>query len=222
LIVDGFAGCSFSPKWLCRYKLYLKSIFLLSYCLHYVHRADISTQSCTSKNTFQFSAKKLAFFSKPMLWSQFCSSLSKKRQFFRRIFRRKYLKIIISVPGGCRHSVPLCHRSLLITRPRETEESLRGSRSRIWQLSYEHFRPRCVETRVARLLIFIPQIPIGVYFGGLWHGKCWYILWPFGIFYGQLVSFGVIWYIFSRFGMFEPRKIWQPWLQRKAMYCLLD
>jgi hypothetical protein len=30
------------------------------------------------------------------------------------------------------------------------------------------------------------------------------ILWPFGIFYGHLVYF-------SYFGMFGPRKIWQPW-----------
>jgi hypothetical protein len=34
---------------------------------------------------------------------------------------------------------------------------------------------------------------------------------PFGIIYGRLIYFAVIWYIFSRFGMFAPRKIWQPW-----------
>jgi hypothetical protein len=32
----------------------------------------------------------------------------------------------------------------------------------------------------------------------------WYNLYPFGIFCGHLVYF-------SRFGMFGPRKIWQPW-----------
>jgi hypothetical protein len=32
----------------------------------------------------------------------------------------------------------------------------------------------------------------------------WYTLWPFGIVCGNLVYF-------SRFGMFGPRKIWQPW-----------
>jgi hypothetical protein len=41
------------------------------------------------------------------------------------------------------------------------------------------------------------------------------ILSPFGLFYGhfygRLVYFVVIWYIFSRIGMFGPRKIWQPW-----------
>jgi hypothetical protein len=33
----------------------------------------------------------------------------------------------------------------------------------------------------------------------------WYILWTFGMICGHLVYF-------SRFGMFGPRKIWQPWL----------
>jgi hypothetical protein len=32
----------------------------------------------------------------------------------------------------------------------------------------------------------------------------WYYLWPFGIIWGYLVYF-------SRFGMFGPRRIWQPW-----------
>jgi hypothetical protein len=40
----------------------------------------------------------------------------------------------------------------------------------------------------------------------------WYILQSFGVLYDNLVSFGVIWYISPRFGMFEPRKIWQPCL----------
>jgi hypothetical protein len=31
----------------------------------------------------------------------------------------------------------------------------------------------------------------------------WYTLWPFGMVCGHLVQF-------SRFGMFGPRKIWQP------------
>jgi hypothetical protein len=39
----------------------------------------------------------------------------------------------------------------------------------------------------------------------------WYILWPFGIFYGHLVYFMVILVYFSRFGTYVvPRKIWQP------------
>jgi uncharacterized metal-binding protein len=36
------------------------------------------------------------------------------------------------------------------------------------------------------------------------------MLWPFGIIYDRLVQFVVVCYIFSRFGIFEPRKIWQP------------
>jgi hypothetical protein len=43
----------------------------------------------------QISAKKLAFFSKTMLFSNFSKSIrhfSEKRQFFRQIFRRKYFK----------------------------------------------------------------------------------------------------------------------------------
>jgi hypothetical protein len=49
------------------------------------------------------------------------------------------------------------------------------------------------------------------------NGISWYflvivsiILWPNGIFYGHLVHFVVIWYIFNRFGI-ESRKIWQSW-----------
>jgi hypothetical protein len=30
-------------------------------------------------------------------------------------------------------------------------------------------------------IIFIPKIPIWVYLRGPWNGKCWYVLWPFGI-----------------------------------------
>jgi hypothetical protein len=43
----------------------------------------------------------------------------------------------------------------------------------------------------------------------------WNILWPFGIIYGRLVLVVVICYIFSQFGMFGPRKIWQPWFIRQ-------
>jgi hypothetical protein len=42
----------------------------------------------------QFSAKKLAFFSKPMydhIFAKTSSSLSKKRHYFRQIFRQKYI-----------------------------------------------------------------------------------------------------------------------------------
>jgi hypothetical protein len=47
-------------------------------------------------------------------------------------------------------------------------------------------------SRVARWYILKPQIPLWVNFGGPWNGKCWYILWPFGIFHGRLVHFMAI------------------------------
>jgi hypothetical protein len=56
--------------------------------------------------------------------------------------------------------------------------------------------------RVARWFLFKPKIPIWVHFGGSCNGRCWYILWPFGLFYGHLVYFVVIWYILSLFGIF--------------------
>jgi hypothetical protein len=38
----------------------------------------------------------------------------------------------------------------------------------------------------------------------------WYILRPFGIFWGHLVYFEAIWYIFPRFGMLYPEKSGNP------------
>jgi hypothetical protein len=70
-------------------------------------------------------------------------------------------------------------------------------------------------SRVARWFIFKPKIPICAYFVGPWYWyfynhseyftAIWKIVWQFGIFCGNL-------YIFSRFGMFGPSKIWQPCL----------
>jgi hypothetical protein len=71
--------------------------------------------------------------------------------------------------------------------------------------------------RVARWFLFKPKLPIWVNFGGPQIGKCWYILWPFGIYYWHLGCFMTIWYILCSFGTFfrswyhVPRKIWQPW-----------
>jgi hypothetical protein len=39
-----------------------------------------------------------------------------------------------------------------------------------------------IKFRVARWFIFKPKISILLKFGGPLIGKCWYILWPFGIF----------------------------------------
>jgi hypothetical protein len=37
------------------------------------------------------------------------------------------------------------------------------------------------------IYIFIPKIPIWVFLGWPWNGKCWFILWWFLIFYNNLV-----------------------------------
>jgi hypothetical protein len=85
--------------------------------------------------------------------------------------------------------------------------------------------------RVARWLICIPKIPVLVYifwkmlvyFMALWifsghleyFTAIWYVLWPFGIFYGHFWSFGIIvrvWYVI-------PRKIWQPCLVSSQIGC---
>jgi hypothetical protein len=53
--------------------------------------------------------------------------------------------------------------------------------------------------------------PFGIFYGHLvYFMAIWYILWPFGIFYGHLVYFLVIWYIFSRFGMLYQEKSGNP------------
>jgi hypothetical protein len=44
-------------------------------------------------------------------------------------------------------------------------------------------------------IYFMPKIPILLYFGRLCNGTFWYILWPFGIFYGPLVYFMALWYM---------------------------
>jgi hypothetical protein len=58
--------------------------------------------------------------------------------------------------------------------------------------------------RVARWYIFIPKIPFWVKFGGSCNGRCWYILRPFGKFYGQLVNSTAIRFILWSFGIFLP------------------
>jgi hypothetical protein len=79
-------------------------------------------------------------------------------------------------------------------------------------------RYKTVEIGVARWFVFKPKIPILMKFGGPWNIKycyifghleyitaIWYNLQPFAIVCGHLVN------VFFRFGMFGPRKIWQPW-----------
>jgi hypothetical protein len=53
---------------------------------------------------------------------------------------------------------------------------------------------------------------VGIFYGHLeYFTAIWYNLWPFGIFCGNLVYF-------LRFGMFGPRKIWQPWSSQTAPF----
>jgi hypothetical protein len=72
------------------------------------------------------------------------------------------------------------------------------------------------QTRVARWFAFKPKIQIWVNFGGSCNGRCRYILWTLGPFYGLLLHFMDIWYSLWKFGIFFPfwyferRKLWQP------------
>jgi hypothetical protein len=68
-------------------------------------------------------------------------------------------------------------------------------------LAISEIRKR-VLNRVARWFVFKPKIPIWENFGGPWIGKCFYILWSFGICYGYLRYFMTIWYILCSFGTF--------------------
>jgi hypothetical protein len=73
------------------------------------------------------------------------------------------------------------------------------------------------QSRVARWSVFKPKIPnlgkfwrvplwkIVVYFMTIWS-----ILRPLDIFYGHLVYFVVIWYIFPRFGILDEEKSGNP------------
>jgi hypothetical protein len=62
----------------------------------------------------------------------------------------------------------------------------------------------CVEQGCQIWFVFKPKIPIWVFFGGPWIGKYLCILWPFGIFYGDLGYFVTILYILCSFGTFFP------------------
>jgi hypothetical protein len=50
--------------------------------------------------------------------------------------------------------------------------------------------------RFARWHTFKPKIQIWENFGGTCNGRFWYILWPFGLFYGHLVYFVADWYTY--------------------------
>jgi hypothetical protein len=67
-----------------------------------------------------------------------------------------------------------------------------------------------IATWVARWFVFKPKIPIWVNFGGPWNGKCFYILWPFGIFYWCLGYFMTIGCNVSGFGTMHQEKSGNP------------
>jgi hypothetical protein len=64
------------------------------------------------------------------------------------------------------------------------------------------------------MVIFKPKIPFWENFGGSCNGRCWYILWTFGLFYGHLKYFMTTWYILWRDGTFSPR--FGLWYQEKS------
>jgi hypothetical protein len=76
--------------------------------------------------------------------------------------------------------------------------------------------------RVARWFISKPKIPFWVNFGRSFDERCCYVLWPFGIVYGQLVSFmpfgAFCAYLvyFLWFWYFVPRKSGNPAQGRSA------
>jgi hypothetical protein len=55
-----------------------------------------------------------------------------------------------------------------------------------------------------QMVSFQTKIPNWVNFGGLYIGKCWYIVWSFGTFYRHLGYVMAIWYILGQFGIFFP------------------
>jgi hypothetical protein len=83
----------------------------------------------------------------------------------------------------------------------------------------EKFYETFLRLRVARWHIFKPKIPIWLNFGGSCNGRCWYILWPLGIFYRNLVYICILWpfgilndylVIFPRFGILYKAKSGNP------------
>jgi hypothetical protein len=84
------------------------------------------------------------------------------------------------------------------------------------QTSFWRGKVFSISVRVARWFVFKPKIPIWVNF---WRVLCkilvhlmifWTILWPLAIFYGHLVYFVVIWYIFPRFGILYQENSGNP------------
>jgi hypothetical protein len=69
---------------------------------------------------------------------------------------------------------------------------------------YLHTYVRAGLLGVAKWQIFKLKIPIWVNFEGSCNGRCWYILWSFGLFCGNFVYFVALWYILWSFGIYFP------------------
>jgi hypothetical protein len=88
--------------------------------------------------------------------------------------------------------------------------------------------------RGCQMVYFHTKIQIWVNFVVPCNERCWYILWPIGIYFSHFVyilwPFGnlvLTWYTFPRFGIFCQQKIWQPWsssaiYDRPQQYALHD
>jgi hypothetical protein len=111
---------------------------------------------------------------------------------------------------------------------RAPQKSLWRKNSSSGQTSHLLLQPRIVNTavaRVARWHIVKPKIPIWVSFGvscyGLFYGHLvnfttiWYIFWPFGTFCGLLGTF-------SRFGMLNQEKSGNPGRCSSSLFALLQ
>jgi hypothetical protein len=188
-----------------------------------------------------FRRKNWRFSQKPMLWSIFliCFVFSQKRQFFRRIFRRKYFKNYNIDPRCSAYLPKLFYFKSLTTFICKKEIRYR-LKSRAMQFvaitirkvptTFAQYKLCSLDNtmgyRVARLHIFKPKIRIWVNFGGSCNGRCWSIFGHLAyVFYGHLVYFVAIRYILGLYDNFFtfwyvvpntiryvlPRKIWQPW-----------
>jgi hypothetical protein len=111
------------------------------------------------------------------------------------------------------------HRVALIFPPFSQLSIVDGS---IFSLSIDNVGSRLVKdirgNQGCQMVYLQTKIPI---LGKFWMALEWKMLvhfmiisnisQSFDIIYGRWVKFVIIWYIFSPFGMFGPRKIWQPW-----------
>jgi hypothetical protein len=160
----------------------------------------------------QFSAKKLAFFLNTNVminfFQKFSFVLSQKRQFFRKIFRQKYLKNHNIGPWS-----PWCGKKWR----RQVERGDAHLKHRSWPPISPTLQIDCllsIWNRVARWFTFLPKIPIWVYF---WRASelqmlvrlmtIWSSFQPFLIFNGHLeymlcmLSFGIFppfWYVWTK------------------------